>query len=129
MEAYGRHGPGSIGGRAEDRALTHLEQAGLTLLERNFRCRSGEIDLIMRDGATLVFVEVRMRRQSRFGTAAESIDTRKLRKIRSAADFWLRCAWNGTSKTRIDVVTLDGSDSRTARIAWLRGVDDTGAGW
>ena len=129
MDADRRHGPRSIGDRAEERALTHLEQAGLRLVERNFRCRSGEIDLIMREGSAFVFVEVRLRRQGRFGTAVESIDTRKLRKIRSAAAFWLRRSGNGSAHSRIDAVTLDGSDSRTARIDWLRGIDDPGADW
>jgi putative endonuclease len=92
------------------------------LLERNFRCRSGEIDLIMRDGTTLVFIEVRMRRQSRFGSAAESINASKLRRIRSAAALWLRIT-HCCDPVRLDVITLDGEDCDTARIAWIRGVD------
>ena len=76
----------------------------------------------MRDGATLVFVEVRMRRQSRFGGAAESIDASKLRRIRSAAALWLRIT-HRSDPVRLDVVTLDGEHCDTARIAWIRGVD------
>lgn len=98
-------------------------------MDRNFRCRSGEIDLIMQEGSTIVFVEVRLRRGGRFGTAIESIDSRKLRKIRSAAAFWLRRSGAGSARTRIDAVTLDGSDSQTARIDWLRGIEDSGADW
>lgn len=112
----------TIGREAEERALRFLEQAGLVLLERNFRCRSGEIDLIMQDGASVIFVEVRMRRQSRFGGAAESISARKLGRIRSAAGLWLRITQR-SNPVRLDVVTLDGEYCDTARIAWIRGVD------
>lgn len=122
MDSRRRDAPATIGRGAEDRALRFLEQAGLGLLERNFRCRSGEIDLIMRDGATLVFIEVRMRRQSRFGGAAESIDASKLRRIRSAAALWLRIT-HCSDPVRLDVVTLDGEHCDTARIAWIRGAD------
>ena len=122
MDRSRRDGPATIGRGAEERALRFLEQAGLVLLERNFRCRSGEIDLIMQDSATLVFVEVRMRRQSRFGGAAESINGPKLRRIRSAAGLWLRITQR-CDPVRLDVVTLDGEHCDTARIAWIRGVD------
>lgn len=92
------------------------------MIERNFRCRSGEIDLVMRDGDAVVFVEVRMRRDAGFGSASESIDAGKLRRIRSAAEFWLRCHGR-VGHARVDVVTLDGADCSTARIGWIRGVD------
>lgn len=61
------------GAAAEDLALRYLEARGLSLVARNFRCRVGELDLIMRDGEQLVFVEVRSRRHNRYGTPAESI--------------------------------------------------------
>jgi len=63
-------GPADTGRAAEDHALATLQNAGLRLLQRNFRCRFGEIDLIMRDGNVLVFVEVRHRSSARFGSAA-----------------------------------------------------------
>ena len=78
---------------------------------------------MMRESGTIVFVEVRMRRHGRFGSAAESIDSGKLRRVRLASELWLRRSGNGTAATRIDVVTLDGTDTGTARIAWLRGID------
>ena len=91
-------------------------------MERNFRCRSGEIDLIMQHGSAIVFVEVRMRRQRSFGGAAGSIDTSKLRRVRNAASLWLRI-FRRHDPARLDVVTLDGERVETARIDWIRGVD------
>ncbi len=122
MDTRGRDTPTSIGRSAEDRALRYLEEAGLQLVQRNFRCRSGEIDLIMQDGRAVVFVEVRMRRHSRYGGAAGSIDASKLRRIHSAASLWLRIH-RRQDQARIDVVTLDGERADTARIDWIRGVD------
>jgi putative endonuclease len=120
MDTRGRNTPANIGRAAEDRALVFLEKAGLCLLERNFRCRAGEIDLIMREGGTIVFVEVRLRRVSRFGTAAESVGSAKLRRVQFAAELWLRLRGRD-SPARIDVLTLDGAECETARIGWIRG--------
>lgn len=122
METRGGHRPADIGRAAEDRALTVLEQAGLRLLERNFRCRLGEIDLVMRDGTTVVFVEVRQRRSSRFGSAAESVSEGKLRRIRAAAELWLRRS-RCSGHARIDIVTLDGGPADDPMIRWIRGAD------
>jgi putative endonuclease len=79
----------SAGAGAEDEALAFLRGQGLRLLERNYRCRFGEIDLIMKEGATLVFVEVRMRKNTSFGGAAESITARKQKRIVAAARHYL----------------------------------------
>ena len=122
MDNRGRDTPINVGCGAEDRALKFLEDAGLILLARNFRCRLGEVDLIMQEGSAIVFVEVRKRRNSRFGTAAESVSTSKLRRIRAAAELWLRMARRNNA-ARLDVVTMDGDDVATARIGWIRGVD------
>lgn len=127
MDDRRRGTPAIIGRGAEERALRFLEQAGLELIARNFRCRLGEVDLIMGEGSSIVFVEVRKRRSGRFGTAAESIDTSKLRRVRAAAALWLRVS-RSDSPTRLDVVTLDGNDVDTARICWIRGVE-TGEGY
>ena len=114
------NGSGRIGRAAEDRALALLLTSGLQLVERNFRCRLGEIDLVMRDRGTVVFVEVRLRRSARHGTAAESIDARKLRRLQSAALMWQR--WRGfDGPLRLDVATLDGGTPEDARIEWIRG--------
>ncbi|CAI8868429.1 YraN family protein [Methylocaldum szegediense] len=75
---------------AEDEALNFLQMQGLRLIERNYRCRYGEIDLIMEDGRAIVFVEVRYRRSSQFGGALESVDRRKQAKLLASAVHFLR---------------------------------------
>jgi putative endonuclease len=75
---------------AEQRACDHLQGQGLCLLERNYRSRFGEIDLIMRHDSTLVFVEVRYRLSTRFGSPAETVDARKQARIRATAERYLQ---------------------------------------
>ena len=74
----------------ESAARRFLQRKGLRFVEGNFRSRFGEIDLIMRDGDALVFVEVRHRRSARFGTAAETVDRRKQRRLIRTAEYYLR---------------------------------------
>jgi len=97
-----------LGARAEDAAARFLESRGLRILERNFRCKMGEIDLIAEDGAALVFVEVRSRASSSFGTAAETIGPSKRRKIIKTALFYLQSRGLFERASRFDVVTFDG---------------------
>ncbi|MDF0606384.1 YraN family protein [Neisseriaceae bacterium TC5R-5] len=78
-----------LGQQAEDRALAFLQARGLTLVERNWSCRAGELDLVMRDQAHWVFVEVRHRASERFGSAAQSITPAKRRKLEQAAAMYL----------------------------------------
>ena len=80
----------SSGEAAEEAALRWLEQQGLGLVTRNYRCKAGEIDLVMQDGESLVFVEVRYRRHAGFGSAAESVGTAKQRRLRLAAEHYLQ---------------------------------------
>lgn len=95
----------SIGREAERAAERILIAAGLRLVARNYRCRAGEIDLVMSDGAELVFVEVRYRRDTRFGGAIDSIDHVKQRRIGQAAAHYLqRHRWSGPC--RFDVVGM-----------------------
>lgn len=101
------------GHEAETRAAAYLEARGLRLLERNFRIRGGEIDLICRDGRTLVFVEVRLRSRGDFGGAAASITTAKQRRIILAARHYL--AGQADCDCRFDCVLLDGD-----RLEWIR---------
>lgn len=103
-----------IGQAGEDRALAYLQQQGLTLVERNFLCKVGELDLVMRDGAYLVFVEVRERNNPLYGGAAASISPSKKRRIVRAAKFYL-LRFAKMPACRIDVVAIDGE-----RISWLR---------
>ncbi len=78
------------GQAAEAQACRHLQQQGLELIERNYRCRQGEIDLIMRDKQSIVFVEVRYRSNTNFGGAAASVDQRKQAKLIGAASHYLQ---------------------------------------
>ncbi len=104
------------GSAAEDAAAAFLAGHGLQLLERNYRCRFGEIDLILRDGATLVFVEVRYRGNATFGGAAESITASKRIKLLKAARHYM-AAHGQIPACRFDAVLLNGS---THDIDWVR---------
>lgn len=111
----------SVGKYAESLALEHLEARGLALVARNFRCRSGEIDLVMRDAGCLVFVEVRYRKSGRFASAAESVDQRKQHKLLTAASFFVaRHRQFRNLAMRFDVVALDGRSRDQIRLQWLR---------
>ena len=107
------------GNAAEDLAATHLERAGLRILTRNYRVRGGEIDCIALDGSTLVFVEVRLRRNARFGGAAASIDYRKQQRIIHAARcYLLRFPKQAERPCRFDCVLLDRLDSN--QLEWIK---------
>lgn len=95
------------GTAGEDRALAYLQQQGLRLVERNFRCKMGEIDLIMRHDAVLVFVEVRARADDRHGGAAASITPAKQRRLIRAAQFYLQ-RLRTLPACRFDVIAIDG---------------------
>ncbi len=101
------------GQQFEDLALHFLDQQGLILIAKNFRCRSGEIDLIMRDAHYLVFVEVRYRASLSHGGAAASITRSKQRKLwLTAQTFLLLQGLNESNQAcRFDVVAFDGSDA------------------
>jgi len=114
------------GALAEDRALAHLQRQGLVPLARNYRCKGGEIDLVMRapDG-TVVFVEVRQRSASAFGGAAASVTPAKQRRVALAAAHYLATLAH-QPPCRFDVVAM-----RPGRLEWLQGafdLDSAGAG-
>src|SRR3990172_1533488 len=81
---------GKMGEHAEGLACAHLVRHGLTLLQRNYRCVRGEIDLIMGEGASLVFVEVRYRHKPWFGSGAESVTRHKRAKLIATASHYLQ---------------------------------------
>lgn len=111
-----------VGQAAESRAEAFLKTQGLKLVARNWRCRFGEIDLVMQDGATLVFVEVRLRSRSDFGGAAASVTPAKQKKLLAAARQYL-AALKTLPPCRFDVVALD----RDAAPQWIRNAfDDVG---
>ncbi len=95
-----------IGRSAEDAAAALLQTKGLAVVERNYRVKVGEIDIIARDRDEIVFVEVRARAASGFGGAAASVDGLKRRKLVRAASVWLQArGWTGPC--RFDVVAVD----------------------
>jgi putative endonuclease len=105
------------GARAESLAATFLESNGLCVVARNVRSRFGEIDLVCRDGDTLVFVEVRLRRSPRYGGAAESITAAKRARLVAACESYL-ATLPRTPACRIDAILVDALDAR--RIEWMR---------
>jgi putative endonuclease len=107
------HTTKQIGDAGEERAAQHLVAQGLRVLTRNFRVKGGEIDLVCRDGATTVFVEVRRRAKADFGGAAYSITARKQQRLILAARHWL--ARHGEGACRFDCVLIDGE-----KLEWLR---------
>jgi putative endonuclease len=102
------------GQAAEDQAHAWLSTQGLMPVERNFRCKGGEIDLVMRDGDTLVFVEVRKRADARHGGAAASITSAKQARLIVAAQIFLQ-RYRMPPACRFDVIAFDGE-----RMTWLR---------
>lgn len=106
---------GQIG---EDEALAYLQQQGLTLVERNFLCKGGEIDLVMQDGAVLVFVEVRKRADKQHGGAAASITRSKQQRLIMAAHIFLQ-RYKMPPACRFDVIAID-----AAEMSWLKNAID-----
>lgn len=101
---------------AENQAAAYLQQQGLTLLQRNYQTRRGEIDLIMRDQDTLVFVEVRYRRQADYGHALETITHRKQHKLITAAQYYLLTHPQAAAMPcRFDVVAI-----MPGQLDWIR---------
>lgn len=109
------------GAREETLALHYLQAQGLSLVDRNVRARGGELDLVMRDREALVIVEVRKRSHAGFGSAAESVDARKRRRIVLAAQALLAQRPElAVLPARFDVVALDAAD----RIEWIQAAFD-----
>ena len=106
--------PGAL---AEQLAAQYLQQQGLKLLQTNYRCRFGEIDLILQEGDTHVFVEVRLRSNAAFGGAAASIDARKQAKLLKTAQFYLS-EFKRVPPCRFDVVLMQSIDPN--QIEWIK---------
>ena len=106
----------------EHLAAEHLLSAGLSIVEYNFNCKVGELDIICRDGDYLVFVEVRSRRPSQFANALESVDTRKQRKLIRAAQIYLqRKGWQDRFPCRFDVIAFDTTASAEQHhVQWIK---------
>lgn len=106
----------ATGARAEELCAELMRRSGLRILARNWRCRAGEIDLVAQDGDTLVFVEVRLRRDASFGGAAESVGAAKRARLVAAARRYL--AGRPEVPCRFDVLLLDAL--APARVRWIR---------
>jgi len=107
------------GQQAEDVALEYLEYQGLKLLTRNYHASGGEIDLIMQDGETIIFIEVRYRANSYHHNPAESIDPEKCRRIINTSQRFLQANRKMTAlDCRFDVIVLSGSLDSPA-IEWI----------
>ncbi|MEM7502575.1 MAG: YraN family protein [Pseudomonadota bacterium] len=112
--------PAALGQRAEKAALLFLETHGLSLVARNYRCRWGEIDLIVGESSCLVFVEVRYRQASGFGGAAATVSRSKQRRLLNAASHFLsRHPHFNSVSTRFDVIGIDREGSEQT-IQWIK---------
>ncbi|MDB2384631.1 YraN family protein [Endozoicomonas sp.] len=111
------------GASAEKSALRHLKKHGLKQVDSNFAAPCGELDLIMLDTETLVFIEVRFRSKSRFGSTLESITSGKLKKIKKTAQLFLQYhPKHNHRQCRFDVVTVTYDDAnKQNRLEWIKG--------
>ncbi len=98
---------GRRGTAGEDLACQHLRRQGFVILERNYRCRTGEIDVVARDEDTLVFVEVKERGDASHGGAVEAVTGPKRRRVIRAAQHWAAVHHESESRVRFDVVAID----------------------
>lgn len=111
------------GAAAESLAVSLLLRAGYRIIERNFRCRLGELDIIARDGATLCFIEVRSRADSTHGDAAEAVGPRKQARVTRVARVYLAQRAPRFEQSRFDVVAITGDRARLIRDAWRAAPD------
>jgi putative endonuclease len=114
------HRPHALGRRGEDLAVRYLQQAGLVVLDRNWRCRDGELDLILTDGTRLVVCEVKTRAGTGFGLPAEAVDDTKARRIRRVTHIWLshhRIPW---CDLRFDILSITWPPGGPPRIEHLK---------
>ncbi len=107
-----------IGAKAERLARQHLLGAGLEVIQRNYRCRFGEIDIIAHDAITLIFAEVRYRNTGCFGGAAASVNTSKQSRLIHTAQYWLHAhaVWQSWP-ARFDVIAMDGD---SGKLDWIQ---------
>jgi putative endonuclease len=99
------HARSMFGAAGERMAARHLEGQGFEIVDRNFRCREGEIDLVAAQGELVVFCEVKTRRTDRWGEPSEAVDWRKQAKLRRLAGAWL-AENGGRAEVRFDVISI-----------------------
>jgi putative endonuclease len=109
-----------LGSHGERIAAAYLTSAGLRLLDRNWRCREGELDIVARDGDALVFCEVKTRRGVGYGSPAEAVTAAKQRRLRTLAQRWLAAHEEHAPELRFDVVGVLVRPERPALVTHLR---------
>ncbi len=110
-----------LGNRGERIAAAYLTDAGMRVLDRNWRCREGELDIVARDGDALVFCEVKTRRGVGFGHPVEAVTGTKQRRLRTLAQRWLAAHEEHAPELRFDVVGVLVRPTRPAVVTHLRG--------
>jgi putative endonuclease len=110
-----------LGARGERIAAAYLTDSGLRVLDRNWRCREGELDLVARDGDALVFCEVKTRRGTGFGHPVEAVTPAKQRRLRVLAQRWLSGHDEHAPDVRFDVIGVLVRPGRPALVTHLRG--------
>jgi putative endonuclease len=112
----------ALGAYGEALAARHLEGEGMVVLERNWRCEAGEIDLVLRDGDVLVVCEVKTRSSLRYGTPHEAVGEIKVSRLRQLATRWVRERGLAVRDIRIDVVAIVRPRRGASTIEHVRGV-------
>ncbi len=107
-----------VGATGEDRAVEHLVRQGYRIVERNYRCKLGELDIVANDHGVLVFVEVRSRRSNEFGSALEAVNRQKRRKVTRVAMQYLVYRKPRFDEARFDVVAITGDELVHIKDAW-----------
>ncbi|AMB58191.1 YraN family protein [Microterricola viridarii] len=120
--AHGRQGNQRLGRFGEQQAVRYLESTGYRVLERNWRCKHGEIDIVAAQDGRLVFVEVKTRTSDAFGHPFEAITAAKLRRMHVLARLWCAAHPGITGLVRLDVIGILAPAGRPARIEHLEGV-------
>ncbi|CAB4885209.1 MAG: YraN family protein [Actinobacteria bacterium] len=113
----------ALGLYGERVAAQYLEGIGLAVIERNWRCSAGEIDIVAREGSTLVVVEVKTRSSTAFGHPAEAVTPRKIRRLRHLAFRWLAAHEVHAPSIRIDVVAIMQATTGAPVVEHMRGVE------
>jgi putative endonuclease len=111
-----------LGRRGEDLAALHLQRGGFDIVERNWRCPAGEIDIVARDGDEVVFVEVKTRTSTAYGHPLEAITVQKLARLRRLAGAWCEAHPVGAAGLRIDAVAVIAPRLGSPTIEHIRGV-------
>jgi putative endonuclease len=112
----------AVGAYGERVAARTLVDIGMTIIARNWRCSTGEIDIVAKEGATIVFCEVKTRRGDRFGIPAEAVTPEKVRRLRALAATWLTIHPEHRGEVRFDLVSVRPQPTGPARVEHLRAV-------